>query len=255
MTLTEDGFLGGRLTIAQPARGVRSGSDAVLLAAAVPAGPGERALELGTGAGVAALCLAWRVPDLRVVGLENQAGLADLARRNAAANGLAGRVRVVTADLTDLPPGGELAPGSFDHVLANPPFFVAPRQPPSPDPSRAAARAGPAGVLRAWVRAAAGLTRAGGTLTLIQRADRWPELEGLLAGLGRIAILPLAARPGRAVKRVLVRCRLGPAAPIRRLPPLIVHGADGAYRPEIEAVLRGGRALGFGPAGAVGPGL
>ncbi|RJL18858.1 methyltransferase, partial [Paracoccus siganidrum] len=56
----EDGFLGGRLRIRQPARGYRSGADAVMLAAACPAAPGQRVLELGCGAGVASLCLGWR---------------------------------------------------------------------------------------------------------------------------------------------------------------------------------------------------
>ena len=58
---TLDGFLGGRLTIAQPKDGFRAGHDAVLLAAAVPARTGETILELGSGSGIASLCLAARV--------------------------------------------------------------------------------------------------------------------------------------------------------------------------------------------------
>ena len=61
-----DGFLGGRVQAWQPAAGYRAGVDAVLLAAAVPARPGDTALELGAGAGVASLCLATRVPGLSV---------------------------------------------------------------------------------------------------------------------------------------------------------------------------------------------
>ncbi|KGJ16313.1 methyltransferase, partial [Paracoccus sanguinis] len=47
----DDAFLGGRLVLRQPARGYRAGMDAVLLAAACPARPGARVLELGCGAG------------------------------------------------------------------------------------------------------------------------------------------------------------------------------------------------------------
>ena len=57
-SLTEDGFLGGRLRILQPDKGYRAGIDSVFLAASVPCGPGETALEAGIGTGVAALCLA-----------------------------------------------------------------------------------------------------------------------------------------------------------------------------------------------------
>ena len=65
-----NGFLGGRLRLWQPARGYRSGADAVMLAAACPARPGERVLELGCGAGVALFCLGARVPGLHLAGLE-----------------------------------------------------------------------------------------------------------------------------------------------------------------------------------------
>src|SRR5262249_12899350 len=81
----------GRVKAAQPATGFRSGLDAVMLAAAVPGRAGERALELGAGAGTASLCLAARVPGLTVTGVEIDPALAALAKDNAAANGLDGR--------------------------------------------------------------------------------------------------------------------------------------------------------------------
>lgn len=76
--LTQDRFLDGRLLVAQPRRGYRAAMDPVLLAAACPARPGQAVLELGCGAGVASLCLGWRVPDLRLAGLELQPAYARL---------------------------------------------------------------------------------------------------------------------------------------------------------------------------------
>jgi tRNA1Val (adenine37-N6)-methyltransferase len=70
--LTRDGFLGGRLALLQPRDGYRAGTDPVLLAAFVPAREGESVLDLGCGAGTAALCLAARVPVLELHGLELQ---------------------------------------------------------------------------------------------------------------------------------------------------------------------------------------
>ena len=59
--LSRDGFLDGRIRLWQPRRGYRAAIDPVLLAAFVPARPGQRVLDLGCGAGAAALCLAARV--------------------------------------------------------------------------------------------------------------------------------------------------------------------------------------------------
>ena len=84
--LTEDRLLGGRVHLSQPANGYRAAIDPVLLAAASPARPGERVLELGAGAGAASLCLAARVPGVCIEGLERDGVTVALARANAARN-------------------------------------------------------------------------------------------------------------------------------------------------------------------------
>lgn len=239
-----DGFLGGRLRIEQPARGYRSGMDAVMLGAACPAKSGQSVLELGCGAGVASLCLGWRVPGAALTGLERQQDYAALARTNSEANGIT--LEVLTGDLSR-PPTTLLARG-FDHVMMNPPYFLSGTA--APDPGRALARQ-EVTPLALWI--AAGLKRLhpGGWLTLIQRADR---LDGVIAGLagraGGLIVLPIASRAGREAGRVIVRARKGSRAPLRLLAPLILHAApahaaDGEdLTPEAGAILRDGAAIG-----------
>ena len=77
-------------------------------------------LDVGCGPGAAMLCLAARVPELRVVGLEMQRDLVRLAGDNVLLNGIEARVSVMFGDLLHPPP--RLSPGAFDHVMANPPF-------------------------------------------------------------------------------------------------------------------------------------
>lgn len=205
MTRT-DGFLGGRLRIAQPARGYRAGADAVMLAAAVKARPGQSALELGCGAGAALLCLGARVPGLALTGLERDAAYAAMARDNAAANAIP--ARILTGDLAALP--AALRAESFDHVMANPPFFAAGT--PSPDALRAAARheETPLGL---WVDAGLRRLRPGGWLTLIHLAERLGDLLAALGGRAvAVTILPVAPRQGREAGRIIITARRARAA-------------------------------------------
>lgn len=223
--LTLDKFLDGRLMVAQPRHGYRAAMDPVLLAAACPARTGESVLELGCGAGVASLCLGWRVPDLALTGLELQPAYAQLARDNAARNGIA--LQVVEGDLAQMPAG--LRAQSFDHVIANPPYFAAGGGTAATDPGREIAQR-EATPLALWVQQGLRRLRPGGWITLIQNADRLPDL---LAGLaqggdkagGSISVLPIAPRAGRPAGRVLVQARKGGRGPFRLLAPLVLHSA------------------------------
>ena len=168
-----DAFLGGRLQLQQPAGLQRAGSDAVLLAAAVPAVSGQRVVEIGTGTGAAALCLLARVAGTRATGVELQADAALAAARNAAANGLAVRFRVICADALRPAFRRRLGHAVFDYAMANPPFFAATGRRPAASPARERARAErAAGDMAAWVTVLAHLVRPGGTVTLIQRIER-----------------------------------------------------------------------------------
>ncbi|HRO14206.1 MAG TPA: methyltransferase [Paracoccus sp. (in: a-proteobacteria)] len=212
-----DAFLGGRLRIAQPARGYRAGADAVMLAASCPARTGQRVLELGCGAGVALLCLGARVPGLALTGLEREPGMAALAQANADANGIA--ARIVAGDLAGMPAG--LRTEGFDQVIANPPFFAA--GPRAPEAQRAAARHEET-PLEAWIDAALRRLVPGGGLTLIHRAEALDRILIALAGrAGDAAVLPVAARQGREAGRVLIGARKGARGPLRLLPPFVMH--------------------------------
>lgn len=240
--VTEDRLLGGRVRLKQPTAGYRAAIDPVLLAAAVPAEAGQLVLDIGCGAGAAMLCLAARVPEARVAGLEMQRDLVRLAGDNAILNGMEARVSVMIGNLVRPPP--RLSPGTFDHVMANPPYIEAGRGHPSADPGKAEATVESMADLAAWVRFALAMARAKGTVSFIHRADRIEALLGQIAGkAGEVVVFPLWPREGRAAGRILVRCRPQIAAPARLAPGLVLHEADGRYTAAADAVLRGGAGL------------
>ncbi|MDV4145030.1 tRNA1(Val) (adenine(37)-N6)-methyltransferase [Shimia sp. FJ5] len=244
---SENAYLGGRLTIRQPAQGYRAGVDPVLLAAATEARAGDRVLELGCGVGTAALCLAARVPGLAVTGVELQADYAALARENAAANGLP--LEVIDADIAALPE--TLRQQQFTQVIANPPYFDRNAGSPATDAGRETAM-GEALPLETWVDIAARRLAPKGIATFIHRAERLPDLLCAMRGrLGSLECIPLQPRARREAKLILLRGRKNGRAAFRIHAPVVMHeGAthekDGDdYTPEISAVLRDGAALPF----------
>lgn len=205
-----------------------------MLAAAIPAQSGQTALELGSGAGTASLCLGVRVAGLAITGVEIDGSLTALAQANTEANGAA--IRFVTADIFSLP--AELK-HDFDQVFCNPPFHGEGQA--SPDTARATALMDH-GKLSDWLRLGLQRTVSGGFFTAILRADRLNEALAALPERG-VCVLPLWPRAGEVPKRVIVQARKGSGAPFALLPGLILHQENGAWTNESEAVLRRGEAL------------
>lgn len=235
--ITEDGLLGGRVRLRQPAVGYRAGLDAALLAAACDAKAGERVIDVGCGPGGALLQAAARAPEAAFTGVERDPAAAALARENLALNGVAGRACIVEADVASgFRPLG-LQP--FDVALCNPPFFDDPAVMRAPHPARRGAYMADDG-LEAWTAFLLKAVREGGRIFVIHRAERLADLLALLGrGAGSFAIRPVHPFADTPAKRVLVRAVKAGRAPLRLLPSLVLHAKGGGHTPEVEAVLRG----------------
>jgi tRNA1(Val) A37 N6-methylase TrmN6 len=242
---TFDAFLGGRLTLQQPVKGYRAGVDPVLLAAAVHAQAGQSVLELGCGTGAALLCLATRVSGLGLHAVEVQPRYADICRANATENSI--DATIWTADLRDLPTN--LRALTFDHVMLNPPYFERALGNSSSLPDRDIAFAGDTATVD-WIDTATRRLKPKGTMTLIQKADRLPDLlRAIDDRLGAIHVYPIVGRAGRAADRIVLRARKGGRAPFKLHAAIPLHDgpnhvSDGDdYRPEITSILRDGHAF------------
>ncbi len=245
-----DGFLGNRLTIRQPRHGHRSGHDAVLLAASVGSEKAQTVCDLGAGAGVVGLCILARLPETQLVGVEIDPDLCQLAQENAAANGFAERAKFVAGDIAGPFSALGLEPNSFDHVVANPPFYQSDRVPPVQDAARARAHQTDAAGLENWVRCACALAAANGLVTFIHRAEALDDLLAAMRGrLGALQVQPVAPHVGEAAHRVLVQGRRDARAPLVLLPPIVLQNEAGDPSEQAEAVLRHGAALAFAGTG------
>jgi len=238
--VTHDAFLGGKLTITQPAKGFRAGLDSVLLGSAVGHGDGDL-LDLGAGVGTAALVALADHPTLRATLVESDPETAAVAADNVVSNGFARRAKVLTLDLTATGrarSAAGLEPDHYATVIANPPFFEVGT---TPAPRRAAARHMSAAALDAWVKTAASHAAPGGEIIFVHVADKLSALlQSFEARFGAITVLPLVPRESEPAHRILIRGIKGSRAPLTLLASRAVHTPSGrSFRPEFEAIFRG----------------
>lgn len=76
-------------------------------------------IDLGTGSGAIALALAKQYPATKVTAVDRSEEALALARENAAASGMAGRVRFLHSDWFSAVPAEE----RFDVIVSNPPYL------------------------------------------------------------------------------------------------------------------------------------
>lgn len=240
--IVEDRLLDGRLVLRQPKKGHRAGTDAILLAAALPMLEQGPLLDIGAGVGTVGLAAALAQPGLRVTLLERDPDIAALAEGNVLANRLGDRVDVVASDVTApaaILEAAGLASGRFACVAMNPPFHGQGDTRVSPLRQRREAHVAE-GPLTAWLKAARRLLRPGGTLVVIHRADALPlVLEGLGVGFGGIVMLPVQTLPDRPAIRILVSAVLNSRKPAALLPAFVLHRPEGGFTASSEAVHRG----------------
>ncbi|MGH7023037.1 MAG: tRNA1(Val) (adenine(37)-N6)-methyltransferase, partial [Caulobacteraceae bacterium] len=196
---------------------------------------GERVLEAGCGAGAVLLMAAFRRPGASFMGLERDQDALDLTQTNIALNDVQDRVSARYGDVLNACEGEP-----FDAVLANPPFFDDESSLRGPAPAKRAAWIAEGG-LAAWVDFLTRAVREGGTVTMIHRAERLGDLLGLLARrAGSFQIRPVHPFADAPANRVLARAIRGGRAPLKLLPPLVLHPRKGPkHTPEAEAILRG----------------
>ena len=243
--VTRDAFYGGRLFLTQPVRGHRSGTDAVLLAAAVPLDFSGSCLDMGSGVGAVGLGVALLRPGSRIVLVERDVTTAALAHDNAAALRAGDRVTVATCDIMQRDDLRRALPERADLVVTNPPFHDPARSRPSPDADRRGAHMLDVGFgIEDWVSACLDRLTDKGTFIAIHAVTALPELLRALGHrAGSIMVKPVLPRADEPAHRILIRATKGSRAPFGLRPPLIIHDQTGRLTPEADRLHRGDAAL------------
>lgn len=240
--LTNDAFLDGRVHVLQPAEGFRSGLDAVILAAAVPARERQLVCDLGAGAGAASLCLAQRVSGLLMTTVEIDPALVKLTEENFRQNQMQATLDAIEADILERP--RRIARQYFHHVFSNPPFYDAAKGTIAPSGRKAMAKSIDTDSLEIWLRFARAIVRPKGTVTIIlPPAQIATALQTLTrSGLGA-TITPLWPRLSEPAKRLILCVQVNSNAPLKMNPGMVLLDEGGRPTRAAEEILREGKAL------------
>ncbi len=127
----------------------------------------SKVVDLGAGFGFISLVLAKKF-GVRVTAVEVDDCMLSLLKKNVELNELTHLIDVVKADVKEI--GKHFKKGSFDVVVANPPFYLKEHSP-NPDPYHFEVK----GTLQDFIKASAYLLRDGGYLNLLAPAFRLAE--------------------------------------------------------------------------------
>ena len=234
---TADTALGGAVPVIQPRKGYRFSVDSILLARFAAEKTADRAVDLGCGCGVVALCLLRLGAAREAVGVDIQEDMVDRARRAAARSAWAARASFVCGDLRQ--PSGRFEPGEFDLALSNPPYRPLPSGRLSPNPGLAVSRHEVACTLGDLAGAAAYLLVPGGNLCVVYPAARIAVLlaECRSRGLEPKVLRLVHPTEDSAASLALVRCVKGGGEGLDVSPPLILHAPGARYSREAERLL------------------
>ncbi len=209
--------------------GLTFGTDAYLLAAYVTARTHGRAVDLGSGTGIIPLLCLSRGKAAHFHAVELQPAFAELIRRNAALNGLEGRLTALHADVravTAADVGGEA-----DLVTANPPYMAPGVGAQNAADAKAVARHETAGGIADFCAAAGRMLRHGGHFVCVFRPER---LADLLTALRASRLEPkrmtlVHATHAAMPSLVLVDAVKGASPSLLVTPPLCLHIPDPAH--------------------------
>jgi len=224
------------LYIIQKKDAFRFGMDAVLLAGFAKARPGETIVDLGTGTGIIAILLSAKTRAERIIGLEIQPGIADMARRSVEGNGLSGRVSIEVMDIREA--AHHLPAGEIDVVVANPPYTKWGGGLVNPDESRAISRHEIMCTLKDVVKTAASLLRYHGEFYMVHRPDR---LCDIMVEMRKNQLEPkelriVCPRAGDPPSLLLIKGMRNGNPGMKLLSPLYIYDADGNYTIEARSI-------------------
>ncbi len=233
--LVLESFLGGLVKIYQDNLGYKSGVDAVLLASIVEAKPYSNILDIGSGVGVASLCLASRISNLEIYSIEANLYFHTIAMLNKQINSFASQFTPINGNLLNY----NSFPLQFDIVMTNPPYYKN-----IPDYKQITLKQQGNiendAKLADFIHFAFKNLKNKGYLYMIQRSERLKETIDLLLAKhwGNIEINPVYSYENKAAKRFIIKAQKQGSLNSKLNSGIIMHDDKNKYTQRAENILR-----------------
>ena len=212
------------LKVIQKVDGPRFSLDAILLAQFATVKKGDVVADLGAGGGIVSLILAATTEAKRIVGIEIQNALADMARRSVALNQLKDKIDILEEDLRLV--RKSLPAGQFHLLVSNPPYRSIDTGRINPNPLKAIARHEVKCTLEDVLQASFHLLKNRGRAAFVYRPDR---IADLIVGCRQHRLEPKRMQfvhpgPDREANLVLLEAVKNGQQELKVLNPLMVSG-------------------------------
>jgi tRNA1Val (adenine37-N6)-methyltransferase len=232
---TVDVLFKGKIKVRQPIQGYRFSVDSILLSTFTWLKKSEKVADLGTGVGIIPILLTMRNADIeRIVGIELQEKLVDIARQNVSMNRLDDLIQVYNGDIRSI--DEVLRAAQFDVVVCNPPYYRISSGRLNPSLQKAIARHEVLCTLDDVLRATSYLLKEGGRFSIIFPVTRAITLLHQLRNFGMEPkrLRWVHSRQGGKAKFILAEAHKTGKEGLEVLSPLILYTQNGKYSPELE---------------------
>jgi tRNA1Val (adenine37-N6)-methyltransferase len=166
------------LHLIQKKNGFRFGLDSVLLSHFTNVKKNAEVLDIGTGSGIIPILLSAKTHAKRIVGVEIQQIVADVAKRNVILNKLDSKVEIICHDIKNY--DSIFKKNQFDVVTSNPPYMPIGKGIANPNDTKAISRHEITLDLESLIDVSASLLKQYGIFSIVHKPERLADIVCLM---------------------------------------------------------------------------
>ncbi len=223
------------LKIIQDTNGFRFGVDSVLLTEfARDIKKNSTIVDLGSGTGIIGILLSKKVYPKKIIGIEKQKEVAEMAKRSISLNNLDNIIEIINMDVNDIDEKIE----DIDVIITNPPYKKSGTGIKSPNEKQRISRFETTANLDNWISISSRLLKSKGSYYMVYRTDRLTELFYIMKKnqleIKRIRFV--YSKVNEQSKLVLIKAVKDGGEFLKVEKPLIIYNDDGSYTDEIKNI-------------------